>query len=300
MCVTTPPPPPPYSGDLGLQVIPSFRDAAASALGERWASVPQRWYAPGGEKNIPLPENAGDEDGSSRNSNMYSRASPTSAMSPTRWTENADHLASPPCSAAVSAAGAGGDGISRDRRDGADVAPASEHPRVVGSVNGVASSENVGGASEHEKDDEQSRWLREEGSNDAVIRPVTTERNNAKDLAEYLGVRGASRTSVRVRERGRGRGAGGGFAIEGFPEQEGEVADDADAAVSYKVQYHARPQHIARGNRTRAQERARVRANVSSIVNSEVLQSKNGDKSKQSIEVVVAFVVHRVCACRGC
>ncbi|CAN0472856.1 unnamed protein product, partial [Ectocarpus sp. 12 AP-2014] len=30
-------------------VIPSFRDAAAAAFGERWASTPSGWYDPGGD-----------------------------------------------------------------------------------------------------------------------------------------------------------------------------------------------------------------------------------------------------------
>lgn len=214
------------------KVIPNFRDAAAAALGERWASTPPGWFEPGGDNPSFFAHN--DDDGSSgiddngvndgrilhtRNRD-YSRATATppsilgsretartgqTAAADTRETDVRVaaplSTAPPPASArettlppahgrAVVAAGRTGsaDCVSRGE---ASVAPHSEP-----SSGDLGDGDGGGGSS-------GARVARESGTS-SKKRPFTTERNNAKDLAQYLGVSGPDNDSGGTREGGGG------------------------------------------------------------------------------------------------
>ncbi|CAM9641542.1 unnamed protein product, partial [Pylaiella littoralis] len=54
-------------------VIPNFRDAAAAALGERWASTPPGWYDPGGDKPSFVTDDDDDNDGTTNGDNVHLR-----------------------------------------------------------------------------------------------------------------------------------------------------------------------------------------------------------------------------------
>ncbi|CAN0055726.1 unnamed protein product [Scytosiphon promiscuus] len=239
-------------GDEG--VIPAFRSGAAALLGERWASARPGWYQPGGDDPSSVTANddgeSHDENGGGeiRGAPSNSRANTPSALVGVRGAgegsgagngettpplnitpEPSSAIAAsngPAASARVAAAGSRGD----DDRDSLLVAPASEPPRKggnsgVGEVGGVGSA---GGAERGPDDSVRSGPGRGDENDDGDRRPYTTERNNAKDLAQHLGVgggdsgrdndsgerQGGTGGKVRERDRAGGKGGLGGFRPE--------------------------------------------------------------------------------------
>ena len=204
------------------KVIPNFREAAAAALGEKWASTPPGWFEPGGDKPSFVDgddrsssiegdgENGGR--GSRTRTSAYSRAQTTprsmrgrrEAAAPTpRGTDVEVGPARPSISPTApgrditTPPATGRALVERVSRGGASMAPFSEPSHRDGSDGGARGrSSNAGVARENST-----------GSNK---RPYTTERNNAKDLAQYLGVPGPDNDSGSSRTGGiRGGGKRG-------------------------------------------------------------------------------------------
>lgn len=223
-------PPPTAENEYSThKVIPNFRDAAAAALGERWACTLPGWFEPGGDKPLFFTPNNddtssgmgddGENDGRSlrARSLAYSRATAAPSTTPgsretsevasqaaaagsrgaaaplptTPPTGSVKEVATPPTpGSGVVSAGRTGGANSASRRVGS-MAPYSEP------LSGDGGTGDGGGGS-------SSARLGRESDTSSKPRPFTTERNNAKDLAQYLGVSGP--------DNGNGSGGIGGGA----------------------------------------------------------------------------------------
>lgn len=225
-------------------MIPSFRDAAAAAFGERWASAPSGWYDPGGDRPSFVSADLDDESDSDQNDNgergrnrsgnqggtRRHHRSRSRGTTPTTFEGRVDGhdrrgggprgnnterkslvLTTPPrtvstTTVAADAAGGGcGDG---GRLRNVGMAPSSEPSRF----DADPGSSNTG--RDRKNGDRGSTGGGADGS--TTRRLHTTERNNAKDLAQYLGGReedsdkeiGSETGEEKPRGR-RGRGKGG-------------------------------------------------------------------------------------------
>ncbi|CAM9478757.1 unnamed protein product [Ectocarpus sp. 4 AP-2014] len=241
-------------GDEG--VIPSFRDAAAAAFGERWASAPSAWYDPGGD--IPSfvaadlndegsesgsNHNNGSENGSNRSGNRggtHRHRARSSGTTPTTFGGRVHEqdrrdarprgsntetmpivLTTPPrpvSTTTVTADTAGGDG-SGGRLGNVAMAPSSE-PSGSNKTGGGGGRSSGGGSGRDDAGGGRGGVGRGATGGDAdgntTRRLHTTERNNAKDLAQYLGVSEeesheaiSGKTGGEQGRGGRGRGNGG-------------------------------------------------------------------------------------------
>ncbi|CAM9771530.1 unnamed protein product [Ectocarpus sp. 6 AP-2014] len=236
-------------GDEG--VIPSFRDAAAAAFGERWASTPSGWYDPGGDmpsfvaadlydegSESDSDHNNDSENGSNgrgnRGGTRRHRARPR-GTTPTTFggrvheqdrrgagprgsnTETMSvGLTTPPrtkSSTTVTADTAGGDGGDGDRLRNVTMAPSSEPSGSTKTGGGGRGGRGDGGGGRGDV----GRGGTGGGADGSITRRLhTTERNNAKDLAQYLGVseeeshkENGGKTEGEEGRGGRGRGKGG-------------------------------------------------------------------------------------------
>eukprot|EP00903_Cladosiphon_okamuranus_P017392 g16020.t2 len=163
-------------------VIPSFRDAAAAALGERWASTPPGWFEPGGDNPYFVNDNDRSR-GSSFNDDV------------------ARDVTTPPTPRRALVETSNADGAKAVGHGEASVAPHPDPPkRDEGHGDGGERSSSAGAARESRTGSKK--------------RPYTTERNNAKELARYLGVSGPDNDNGRGgtgdARGGKKRGAGGG------------------------------------------------------------------------------------------
>lgn len=224
---STPPPTPPLIPPLRTQkVIPNFRDAAASALGERWASTPSGWYAPWGDKTPYVPETAADDD--SQTSSLHTQAPPLAAAPPAtpRAGTKTEKLASPSRNTSSSTTGV---------ESGTNMAPASEPACGVNYGGGRGSGRSNGIKVEVKgvtaKDRGQGAQQQADRSG---RRPFTTERNQAEDLAEYLGVRKANSNIARDIARGVEDGGVGGGGAKGMNELL-EGKNENETGVNQKV-----------------------------------------------------------------
>lgn len=176
-------------------MIPIFRDAAAAALGERWASATPGWYDPGGDKPSFLADDDDDSGGNDVGNTSVRGRSQISATSTRPATlgrgAGADggggidmgggpaNIAmslptTPPPSARVVVAGKGG----RMSGEEGSFAPFSEPSHTGTTENIRGGGDEVGADGKRRRGSSQSK------------RPYTTERSNAEDLAQYLGVGG--------------------------------------------------------------------------------------------------------------
>ncbi|CAM9355835.1 unnamed protein product [Ectocarpus fasciculatus] len=236
-------------GDEG--VIPSFRDAAAAAFGERWACAPSGWYDPGGDmpsfvaadlndegNESDSDQNIGSENGSTRSGNRGGtrrhHAQPR-GPTPTTFGERVHGqdrggggprgnntetvplvLTTPPRTAFTTTATA--DTAGGDCGDGGclrnvAMAPSTEPSAFDASLGSNNTGGGGGGGG-------GGRGIGDKGStgggaDGSITRRLhTTERKNAKDLAQYLGV-GAEDSDNEIGDKGeegrgaRGRGKGG-------------------------------------------------------------------------------------------
>ncbi|CAB1116155.1 unnamed protein product [Ectocarpus sp. CCAP 1310/34] len=224
----------PADGDV--LVIPSFRDAAAAAFGERWRSTPAGWFDPGGDmpsfvaadlndegSESDGDHNNGNENGSNRSGNRGGTrrhlarprgTTPTTfggrvheqergGAGPTgNKTETMSVvLTTPPrtvSTTTVTAETAGGDSGDNGRRSKVAMAPSSE-PSGSNKIGGGSNKTAGGGGGRGDSgggrgDGGGGRGGVDRGgtggdaNGSMTRRPHTTERNNAKDLAQYLGV----------------------------------------------------------------------------------------------------------------
>lgn len=245
-------------------MIPIFRDAAAEAFGERWASTPPGWFEPGGAKPSFVAGGSDDGDGGNDSLSLRSRSrgrprlattppttagaagepapSAASAAGSLRQEDGriATHLpgtpppasargivvATPPAASSRATAAAAAEAAGRTggekRADGAiaSLAPASEPAGREGSGGvdksgsrpgseaGVSSGAALDGGNQGDG-----------GAGDRTRRPCTTEKSNAKDLAQYLGVSGPDNDSGSASASGGtgARRAGGKRGVDGLP-----------------------------------------------------------------------------------
>lgn len=226
------------NGRWTRKVIPNFRDAAAAALGERWASTPPGWFEPRGDK----PSFFHDDDSSSRSKDgedensgrgrsrnggdshapetpptpatlgrraraaataKGSREADVGAATPLPTTPPqtfARKVATPPAPGTASKEASKADGAKPSTGDEASKAPFAEPCTRDGGSGGGGGGDgrisSAGGARENIPGNKE--------------RPYTTERNNAKDLAQYLGVSGPDNDSGSGGAGSRGRGVRGG------------------------------------------------------------------------------------------
>eukprot|EP00752_Nemacystus_decipiens_P007697 g6880.t1 len=251
-------------GDEG--VIPNFRDAAAAALGERWASTPLGWFEPGGDKPSffntddcsSINDDGGDKGGQSL-STINGPDPRTPGMPPTmlRTRETAAtgagsretrigvgaalpstpppasgrEVTTPPAPGRAQVAATKAEGAESTGRSEASMAPHSEPSSRDGGDSGGSGGQIS------------------EDSSGIKKRPYTTERNNAKDLAQYLGVSGTGNDNGSngtgagdgATRGGRKRGLGGSMLgtmderserdAEGVESQEREDSDLGDVLV---------------------------------------------------------------------
>ena len=221
------------NGSPTHKVIPNFRDAAAAALGERWASTPPGWFEPGGEKPSFL------NDGDSSSSTDGGENDDRSFVSP----KNGAHSrtpGTPPVVLGRREIAATGEG---SRGNAVGVAPPLPTTPPPAAVRGVITPLAPGRALETDSNADGANSIRRgeepvapcfepsirngggggggggcgRGSDAGVARadgtgkkrPYTSERNNAKDLAQYLGVPGPDN------DNGSSGTGGGGRAVTG-------------------------------------------------------------------------------------
>ncbi|CAM9135722.1 unnamed protein product [Ectocarpus sp. 12 AP-2014] len=241
-------------GDEG--VIPSFRDAAAAAFGERWASTPSGWYDPGGDlpsfvaadlnhegSESDSDHGNGSENGSRRSGNRGGtrrhRARPR-GTTPKKFGERVHEqdrrgggtrgsntetmpvvLTTPPrtvSSTTVTADTAGGDSGDDGRRRNVAMAPFSE-PSGSNKTGGGGPGGGGRGDSGGRRGDVDGGGTGGGADGSTTRRLHTTEKNNAKDLAQYLGVsEEESRERISGRtggEEGRGERGRGKEGVDG-------------------------------------------------------------------------------------